>query len=151
MVVGDGTVDGNQVERDAMIFVPLSKISRRYRTMKSATDFRRLRLVANTARDRGWNVIEIAASSTESFIVVRGYPAEEFDAFEKDIVRDDIKEEAALRIGYRAKWMNKINGELLVRSAPFFMRHVIERSIRMRHGLPGIRRFGAGITPRFRI
>ena len=50
--------------------------------MKGATIFPRLRSIANTARKRGLNVIDIPGGSPEMFIEAIGYPAEVLDAFE---------------------------------------------------------------------
>ena len=44
--------------------------------------FPRLRSIINTARKRGWNVIEFLGGSPERFIEALGYPEEVLDAFE---------------------------------------------------------------------
>ena len=58
------------------------KISGRFRTVKAAMIFPRLRSIANTARKRKWNVIDILGGSPEKFIEALDYPAEAHDAFE---------------------------------------------------------------------
>ena len=58
------------------------KISGCFRTMKGAMIFPRLRSIVNTARKRGWDVIEILGGSPERFIEALDYPAEVLDAFE---------------------------------------------------------------------
>ena len=58
------------------------KISGCFRTMKGAMIFPRLLWIVNTARKRGWNVIEILGGSPERFIGALGNPAEVLDAFE---------------------------------------------------------------------
>ena len=51
--------------------------------MNGAMIFLRLRSIVNTARKRGWNVIEILGGSPERFIEALGYPDEVLDTFEK--------------------------------------------------------------------
>ena len=46
-------------------------------------DFHEIALGRDTARKRGWNVIEIPGGSPERFIEALGYPDEVLDAFEK--------------------------------------------------------------------
>ena len=58
------------------------KISDRFRTMKGAMIFPRLRSAVNAARKRGWNVVDILGGSAERFIEALGYPEEALDAFE---------------------------------------------------------------------
>ena len=60
----------------------LPKMSGCSRTMKGAMIFPRLRSIANTARKRGWNVIDILGGSTERFIEALDYPDEVLDTFE---------------------------------------------------------------------
>ena len=59
------------------------KISGCYRTMKGAMIFPRLRSIVNTARKRGWNVIEIPGGSPERVVEALGYSEEVLDAFEE--------------------------------------------------------------------
>ena len=58
------------------------KISGCFLTMKGAMIFLRLRPVVNTARKRGWNVIDILGGSPEKLIEALDYQAETLDAFE---------------------------------------------------------------------
>ena len=47
------------------------KISGRFRTMKGAMIFLRLRLIMNTARKREWNVIDILGGPPEKVTLLR--------------------------------------------------------------------------------
>ena len=81
------------------------KISGCYRTMNVAMIFLRLRSIVNTARKRGWNVIEIPGVSPASFIEALDYPEEVLDAFEnclkgegvdvEELAFGDMKDKAA--------------------------------------------------------
>ena len=66
------------------------KISGCFRTNKGAMIFLRLRSIVNTARKRGWNVIEILGGSPERFIEALDYPAEVLEAFETYLKGDGV-------------------------------------------------------------
>ena len=66
------------------------KISGRFRTMKGAIIFPRPRSIANAARKRGWNVIDILGGSPERFIEAPDYPEEVLDAFENFLKREGV-------------------------------------------------------------
>ena len=69
------------------------KISGCFRTNKGAMIFLRLRSIVNTARKRGWNVIEILRGSPERFIEALDYPAEVLEAFETYLNGDGVDAE----------------------------------------------------------
>ena len=52
--------------------------------------FLRLRSIVNTARKRGWNVIEILGDSPERFIEALDYPAGALEAFETYLKGDGV-------------------------------------------------------------
>ena len=52
--------------------------------------FPRLRSIANTARKRGWNVVEFLGGSPERFVEALDYPAEVLEAFETYLKGDGV-------------------------------------------------------------
>ena len=63
----------NRAEQDIRMRKLQPKTSGRFRTMKGATIFPRLRSIVNAARKRGWNVIEILGGSPEKVVEAPGY------------------------------------------------------------------------------
>ena len=62
--------------------------------MKGTMIFLRLRTIVNTARKRGWNVIDILGGSPVKFIEALDYPKEVIDAFENCLKGESMDIEA---------------------------------------------------------
>ena len=52
--------------------------------------FLRLRSIANAARKREWNIVDILGRSPEIFIEALDYPEEVLDAFENCLKREGV-------------------------------------------------------------